>query len=178
MQENTIQYNTVQYNKIQFYTMQYHTSHNNTQHSRQTPIFKITNKIQNTYYTLLRLRNEENLSRWNSIKNNSVYQTVTKPLYTALSYTHFTKTYTSLHLDTLHIPPPLNSRPFTAFSWSSSQFTSFHSLHLSLSNPCSWKYSISSLLQISFLSLHFTYHIKPLSFCNSVTCFSFHFNNE
>ena len=106
---------------------------------------------------------------------------------------------TSLHLYTLHIPPRLNSLPFTAFSWSSPHFRSLHftplipfqplfleildflrtskslhftslhftSLHFtslhyssfhftSLCKPCSWKYSIFSVLQSPFTSLHFT----------------------
>ena len=88
--------------------------------------------------------------------------TVSKPYCTALNYTHFTKMYSSLHLTTLIYtshPSYLNSLPFTAFSWSSPHFTS---LHLSHSNPCSWKYSTSSVLQISFTLLHYTQHFPNL----------------
>ena len=45
-----------------------------------------------------------------------------KPYYTVLNYTHFTKTFTSLQLYTLHITPCLNSLPFTAYSLSSPHF--------------------------------------------------------
>ena len=45
-----------------------------------------------------------------------------KPYYTVLNYTHFTKTFTSLPLCTLHITPCLNSLPFTAYSLSSPHF--------------------------------------------------------
>ena len=117
---------------------------------------------------------------------------------------------TSLLLDTLHIPPRLNSLLFTALTdlrptSKFLHFPSLHSLRLSLSNLCSWKYSISSVLQNPFTSLHFTSlntfllfcpymldflelqipftslhlsYLSPFCFCNSVTCFRFHFNNE
>jgi hypothetical protein len=52
-QDNTALYSTIQYNTIT------HITQNNIQHSRQLPIRKITKKkTNNTYYTLLRLRNE------------------------------------------------------------------------------------------------------------------------
>jgi hypothetical protein len=99
---------------------------------------------------------------------------VSKPNYTVLNYTHFTKTYTSLHLYTLHNPIRLKALPFAAFSWSSPhfKFPSLTSLHLSLSNPCSWKYSNSYVLQIPFTSLqftsiHFTYHFPTPAFVNT-----------
>jgi len=119
--------------------------------------------------------------------------------YAAINYTPFTNTYphsTSLPLYTLQIPPRLNSLYFNAFSWPSPRFefpylpfTSFQftSIHVSLSNLCSSKYSNSSVLQtpppphftsinsfltfslyildhpalhIHFNSLHFTYPIS------------------
>jgi hypothetical protein len=63
--------------------------------------------------------------------------------------------FTSL-LFTYPFPTPVLGN--TQFPPTKNPFSSLHltSLHLSLSNPCSWKYSISSVLQNPFTSLHFT----------------------
>ena len=94
-----------------------------------------------------------------SIINHKVHETVNEPYYTTqysllhvsprhtphtphYPYTHFTSypaliPFPSLHLADLH---PI-SAPFT-------------SLRLSLFNSCTWKYSISSVLQSPFTSLN------------------------
>ena len=53
-QHNTVQYNTIQYNTITHHT---HKITYNTQGNPQYPKLQ-QQKIQDTYYTLLRLRNE------------------------------------------------------------------------------------------------------------------------
>ena len=165
------------------------------------------------------------------------HRVATQLQLTNISYhIHFTShpaliPFPSPHLTDIH--PTSNFIHFTS--------RHFTSLHLSLSNPCSWKYPIFSVLQnpftllhftslhftslhftsLHFTSLHFTYHfptpvlgnirfspyfkipslhftsnslhftslhfkfpslhlshLSPFCFCNSVTFFSFHFNNE
>jgi len=80
---------------------------------------------------------------------------VSKPYYT-YSITHISPRpsphSTSLGMFTLHISPCLTSLPFTPYNWSSLHFK-FSSLHLSLCNPSSWKYSVSSVFWIHFTSL-------------------------
>ena len=93
--------------------------------------------------------------------------------YTVLSYTHFTKAYTSLHLTTFIYtshsthPPPL----IYFLSWhladlhptsTSLPLPSLHFTSLITFNNFSSKYSISSVLQIPFTSLHFSYHFPNL----------------
>ena len=82
---------------------------------------------------------------------------MSKPHYAVLNYTHFTKTYTSLPLYTLHIPF------FTPFSYFTPLQIPFMSLHLSHSNPCFWKYSIPSTLQPSLHFPFLTLFLKVLS---------------
>jgi len=88
---------------------------------------------------------------------------------TVLNFTHFTKTYTSLHLTTLIY----TSRPTPPIPFPSPQLTDLHltsipftSLPLSLSIPSSRKYLISSVLQNPFTSLStfLTFYLYILDF--------------
>ena len=86
---------------------------------------------------------------------------MSKPYYIVLNFTHFTKTYTSLPLYTLHIPPHFNSLHFTYHfptpvlgnTWFPLYFK-ISSLHLMLSYPSSCIYLI--FLHFKIPSLHST----------------------
>jgi hypothetical protein len=80
----------------------------------------------------------------------------------------FLCTSKSLHFTSLH---------FTSLHFTSLHFTSLHftSLHFTLSYPSVLIYLIFS--HFKFASLHLS-NLIPFCFCNSVTCFGFHFNNE
>ena len=89
-QDDTMQYSTIEYNKIT------HTTQNNPQtqgyHQHQ-----VTKKKSRTY-TLLNSHTIRTYSRWKNITNHWLYKTVTKPYYTIIKYTHFTKNNTSIHI--------------------------------------------------------------------------------
>ena len=63
----------------------------------------------------------------------------------SLEILDFFRTSKSLHFTSLH---------FTSLHFTSLHYSSFH--FTSLCKPCSWKYSIFSVLQSPFTSLHFT----------------------
>jgi len=71
---------------------------------------------------------------------------------------------TSLPLYTLHIPPRLNSLPFTAFSWSSLYFSSLPFTSLITFQPLFLEilYFLHTSKSLNFSSLHFTSLHFPL----------------
>jgi hypothetical protein len=73
---------------------------------------------------------------------------VSKPYYTAVHYTHFTKTDTSLPLHSLHIPLPLNSLRFTAFRYLHPTSNSLHFASLITFQP------LNSILSSLFMILN------------------------
>jgi hypothetical protein len=137
------------YNEIQDNTIQY----NNTTH-------KIPHKSQdNSLYSKLQKKKKKILQgilyfiktqkRVGPRVGESVFKT-TRYIKQSVNHTTFYSTIshisptptphcTSLHIFTLHIPPRLNSVPFTAFSWFSHHFNplNFTSLHLPLSQASS-----------------------------------------
>ena len=85
--------------------------------------------------------------------------------YTTLYSTQFHTFHRDLHLAPPYYPyihftshPALIPFPSPHLADLHSTSLPFTSLHLSLSNPCSWKYSISSILQN-----HFPYHFLTFS---------------
>ena len=104
-QDSTVQYNRAEHNKIQHNNTHHTITYNaqdNTQHS------KLRRNPEHILYTIKTQKRIEPKVDESVLKPLSI--PVTKPLYKGLNYTHFTKTYTSLHLTTprynSHSTPP------------------------------------------------------------------------
>ena len=108
--------------------------------------------------------------------------------FTALYFTalHFTYNFANPVLGNTRFPPYFKTPllHFTSLHFTSLHFTSLHftSLHLPLCKPCSWKYSISSVLQNPFTSFHCTsLHFTALHFIAlhfTTLHFTYHFANS
>ena len=145
-QYNTAKH-TIQYNRAHN-TIQYHTSHN-IQHSRQTPIFKITNKIQNTYTIKTQKRVEPKVDESALKTTRYTKQSLNHSIQHSITDTSQRPTphSISLLLDILHIPPCLFPFPSPILLF----FAPF---------------------QIPFTSLHFTSFNTFLPFCPYTLHFS------
>jgi len=156
-QNITIQYSAEQYDTIP------HITHNNIQHSRQPSILKITGKkIQEHILYTIKNQTWVEPEVGESVLNITRYTKQWVNHTTQYSITHIsprpTPHSTSLHYPYIHFVSHPALIPFPSPHLADLHPTSitFTSLHLSLSKPCSWKYSISSVIQNPFTSLHLT----------------------